>query len=261
MKKLGFLLDMDGVIYKNNELINGAKEFVAYLQKNEIPFLFLTNNSRPTPKDISLKLKNMGLKVPEKNIYTSAMATAQFLAKQKPDASCYIIGEGGIFTALHDHNLAIVDSGVADFVVVGEGRTLSSEAVEKAINMLLQGAKLIATNLDPSPKDLNWIKPGTKAITTMLCEAAGVECFSLGKPSPIMMRYARKAMDLATDSVVMVGDTMSTDILSGVCMGYKSVLVLTGSSKKEDLKNYAYRPYLILDHIGQLIDILKENKL
>jgi len=257
MKKLGFLIDMDGVLYKNNELISGAKDFIEYLQKNNIPFLFLTNNSRPTPKDLALKLKNMGLKVSEDSFYTSAMATASFLAKQKPDDTCYVIGEGGLLNAINQKGLAITDTGHVDFVVVGEGRNLSAESLEKAINMLLQGAKLISTNMDRSPRDLAWMKPGCKAITKLLCEAASVESFSVGKPSSIIYRNARKKLGLSTDEIIMVGDSMEMDIFGGISSEFYTILVLTGDTKKEDLAKYPYSPDKVLDSIKDVIPYLE----
>ncbi len=247
----GFLIDMDGVIYKGNNIIPGADIFVNNLQANNIPFLFLTNNSRSTRRDLVARLKRHNINVEEKNIFTSAMATGKFLASQKPNGTAYVIGEGGLVLSLHNNGYSIVDQN-PDYVVVGEGRTLTLEMVEKAIDFVIEGAKLIATNMDPPPKVRGWMKPGTGAIVAMLEEASGKKAYSVGKPSPIMMRFARKELGLRTAETVMIGDTLETDILGGVQMGNPTVLVLTGASKKEDLARFAFRPDLILDSIADL---------
>jgi NagD protein len=258
MKKRGFLIDMDGVIYRGSEILPGGKELIEYLKNNDYPFLFLTNNSKPTPKDIKLKLSKMGIYVSESNICTSAMATADFLASQKPEGTAYVLGEGGLLQSLYENGIAINDCD-PDFVVVGEGRTLTLEMVERAIDMIIAGSKLIATNLDPAPRVKGWTKPGTGAIIAMLEEATTTKAFSVGKPSPIMMRYARKKIGLQTDECTMVGDTMETDIIGGVSMGYCTILTLTGNTSNEDLKKYPYRPYIVVDNVGKIIDVIEED--
>lgn len=249
--KQGFLIDMDGVIYRGAKIIPGADTFVNGLVERNFPFLFLTNNSRHTRRDVVVRLNRIGINVEERHIFTSAMATARFLASQKPDGTCYVLGEGGLILSLHSSGLSVVDHD-PDFVIVGEGRTLTLEMVERAIDFVLDGAKLIATNLDPSPKIKGWMKPGTGAIVAMLEEATGKKAFSVGKPSSIMMRAARKELGLETAGTTIIGDTMDTDILGGVQMGYRTILVETGWSKREDLVNYAYRPDLILESIADL---------
>lgn len=191
----GYLLDMDGVIYRGSEMIPGSQEFVSELLARGLPFLFLTNNSRLTSRDHATRLNRLGIKVTEKHIYTSAMATAEFLAEQRPNGTAYVLGEGGLVLSLHEKGYSIVDQ-KPDYVIVGEGRTLNLEMVEKAIDFILEGSRLIATNLDPPPKIKGWMKPGTGAIVAMLQEATGVKAFSVGKPSSVMMRAARKALGL-----------------------------------------------------------------
>ncbi len=242
---------MDGVIYRGSELLPGADEFIKCLLEREIPFLFLTNNSRSTRRDIAVKLQRMGIPADEKHIFTSAMTTGQFLAAQKPNGTAYVLGEGGLVLSLHENGYSIVDHD-PDYVVVGEGRTLTLEMVEKAIDMIIDGAKLIATNLDPSPKIKGWMKPGTGAIVAMLEEATGKKAFSLGKPSPVMMRAARKALGLQTAETTIIGDTMETDIMGGVQMGYRTVLVLTGSTKPDELGNYAFTPDLVVQSVAEI---------
>lgn len=247
----GFLIDMDGVIYRSSELIAGAAEFIASLRRLRIPFMFLTNNSQRTRRDVATKLTRMGVPVEDRHIYTCAMATARFLASQKPRGTAYVIGEGGLLNALHLNGYAIVDK-QPDYVVVGEGRTLSYEMLEEAVQMVLGGAKLIATNLDPNCPTKSGTRPGCGAIVSLIEKATGVQAFSVGKPSPVMMRQARKELGMATSETIMIGDTMETDILGGVQMGYRTILVLSGGSKREDLANYAYQPDIVIDSVADL---------
>ena len=245
----GLLIDMDGVIYRGDKLIDGIDRFIEELKRREVPFLFLTNNSQRTRRDVACKLAQLGIDVQDSHVFTCAMATARFLAEQKPNGTAYVIGEGGLMTAMHANGYAIVDKN-PDYVVVGEGRTFSFEMLEKALNLIIGGAKLIATNLDPNCPTQHGARPGCGAIVAMLEEASGIKAFSVGKPSPIMMRAARKELGLDAGHTVMIGDTMSTDILGGVQLGYKTVLTLTGGTKKEDLRNHAYKPDLVIDSLG-----------
>lgn len=251
--KHGFLIDMDGVIYRGSELIPGAAEFVNRLIDDDAPFLFLTNNSQRTCRDVATKLRRMGINAAEKHIFTCAMATARFLATQKPHGTAFVIGEGGLLQALHHNGYAIVDHD-PDYVVVGEGRAFNFEMVETAVRMILGGAKLIATNLDPNCPTPNGLRPGCGAIVAMLEAATGLKAFSVGKPSPVMMRAARKELGLATAETTIIGDTMETDIVGGVQMGYRTVLVLSGGTSREDLVRYAYRPDIVVDSIADLVD-------
>lgn len=251
MNKRGYLIDMDGVIYRGSEVIPGAVEFINMLREQEMPFLFLTNNSQRTRRDVATKVARMGFKVEEQHIFTCAIATARFLAKQKPRGTAYVIGEGGLLNALHESGYSIVDHD-PDYVVVGEGRSFNCEMVETAVQMVLNGAKLVATNPDPNCPTPKGMRPGCGAIVAMIETATGIKSFSVGKPSPVMMREARKEMGLATDETIMIGDTMDTDILGGVQMGYRTVLVLSGGTREEDLWRYAYRPDIIVESIADL---------
>jgi len=257
MKK-GFLIDMDGVIYGNDTLIKGADTFINRLQKENIPFLFMTNNSQRTPIDTVNKVANMGIEIQEKNVYTSAMATASFLSFMKPKGSAYVLGEGGLITSLSQNGYTMVNAN-PDFVVVGEGRNFTLEMVNNAVDMILSGAKLIATNLDPSPKKPGWNNLGIKAVVSMIEEATGKKAFSVGKPSPVMMRAARKHLGLEARETVIIGDTMDTDILGGVQLGYTTILTLSGVSKKSDLVDYAFKPDIIVNSVNdiQLKEVLK----
>ncbi len=251
--KQGFLIDMDGVIYRGHEMIPGADTFVRKLLEQEIPFLFLTNNSQRTGRDVATRLRRMGIPVEERHIFTCAMATARFLAHQKPHGTAFIIGEGGLTQALHHNGYSIVDSD-PDYVVVGEGRTFTFEHIEKAVRMIVGGAKLVATNPDPNCPTSEGLRPGCGAIVAMLERATGIDAFSVGKPSPVMMRAARKELGLSAEETVMIGDTMETDILGGVQMGYRTVLVLSGGTSEADLSRFAYRPDVIVPSIAELCE-------
>lgn len=251
--KRGYLIDMDGVIYRGSELIPGADQFVHRLQRENIPFLFLTNNSQRTRRDVAMKLSRMGVPVDERHVFTCAMATARYLSRHHPGGTAFVIGEGGLLTALHRNGYSVVDRS-PDFVVVGEGRTVTLEVLETAVQMILDGAKLIATNLDPNCPTSTGTRPGCGATIAYLETATGSRSMSIGKPSPIMMRAARKELGLTTSQTIMIGDTMETDILGGVQMGYRTILTLSGGTKQSDIERYPYRPDLVIDSIGTLAD-------
>jgi NagD protein len=248
---LGYLIDMDGVLYRGTQMIPGADRFVRALRAADVPFLFLTNNSQRNRRDVATKLQRLGIDAGEEHVFTCAMATARFLAQQKPNGTAFVIGEGGLLTALHNNGYAIVDRD-PDYVVVGEGRTFTFEMVEAALNMILGGAKLVATNMDPNCPTQHGSRPGCGAVVAMLEAASGIKAFSVGKPSPVMLRGARKELGLTAAQTVVVGDTMDTDILGGVQLGYKTVLVLSGTTRRDDMARYAYRPDLIVESIADL---------
>jgi NagD protein len=247
----GYLIDMDGVIYRGHELISGADRFIQNLRSAGVPFLFLTNNSQRTRRDVATRLNRLGMDVDEQHVFTCAMATARFLAQHKPAGTAFVIGEGGLLTALHSNGYAIVDKD-PDYVVVGEGRAFTFDMVEAALNMILNGAQLVATNLDPNCPTQAGTRPGCGAIVAMLESASGVKAFSVGKPSPVMLRGARKELGLTTDQTIVIGDTMDTDILGGVQLGFKTILVLSGATRREDLVRYAYRPDKVVESIADL---------
>lgn len=251
VNKIGFLLDMDGVIYRGNQLIPGADLFVARLRENGVPFRFLTNNSQRTRRDVALKLRRLGLQAEASDVFTCAMATARFLAKQTPGGTAFLIGENGLAAALHQNGITVVDDD-ADYVVVGEGRSFNFEMIERALRLVEKGARLISTNPDATcPTDAG-TRPGCGAIVAMLEKATGRQAFSVGKPSGVMMRMAQDELGVRSSNTVMVGDTMETDILGGVGMGYQTVLVLSGHTKHEELHHYAYRPDWIIESIAHM---------
>ena len=198
-----------------------------------------------------MKLQRLGIDVEPRHVFTCAMATARYLARQKPGGTAFVIGEGGLHTALHTNGYAIVDRD-PDYVVVGEGRTMTFEMLEAGLKMILGGAKLVATNLDPNCPTHDGARPGCGALVAMLETAAGVKAFSVGKPSPLMLRAARKELGLTTDQTIVIGDTMETDILGGVQLGFKTILVLSGGTQREDLARFAYRPDYIVDSLADL---------
>lgn len=247
----GLLIDMDGVVYGGDIMIPGADQFIARLLQQQIPFMFMTNNSSRTRLEAVRKLHRLGIEVSEDHIYTSAMATGKFLAGQIPRGTAYVLGEGGLITSLHENGITLVETD-PDFVVLGEGRNFTLEMVQRAVDMILAGAKFITTNRDPSPMKKGWNNLGIAATTAMIEEATGVKAFVVGKPSPVMMRSARKAIGLETAETTIIGDTMGTDIQGGVQMGYKTILVLSGITKEEELSRYAFKPDMIVDSVNEI---------
>jgi NagD protein len=254
----GYLIDMDGVLYRGSQLICGADLFIQQLRRRKIPFLLLTNNSQRTRRDVRAKLNQMGIQIDVEHVFTSAMATARFLAGQKPGGTAFVIGEGGLLNALHENGYAVVDQN-PDYVIVGEGRSFSLELVERGVKLIHKGAKLIATNLDPNCPTSDGPRPGCGAMVAMLEVATGMKAFSVGKPSPLMMRAARKQLGLATEETIMIGDTMETDILGAAQLGYRTVLVLSGGTQREDLARYAFQPDIIVRSLAEYAELLEET--
>ena len=252
--KQGYLIDMDGVIYRGSQLIPGAAQFITELREQKVPFRLLTTNSQRPRRDISTKLTRIGIDAFEEDVFTSAMATARFLARQNPGGTTYVIGEGGLHNALHRNGYAIVEH-APDYVVIGEGRSFNMEMVETAVRLVAGGAKLIATNMDPNCPTEQGIRPGCGAIVAMIEKATGIQAFSVGKPSPVMMREARIELGLRSEETVVIGDTMETDILGGVQLCYQTVLVLSGGTREEDLVRFAYQPDRILSSLTDLCSV------
>lgn len=242
---------MDGVIYRGNQLVPGADRFIERLRKDGHPFLFLTNNSQRTRRDVALKLRRLGIDADDSDVFTCAMATARFLASQRPGGTVFVVGENGLANALHFNGFTVADDDV-DFVVVGEGRVINFEMLEHATRLVEKGARLIATNMDTRCPTESGTRPGCGAIVAMIEKATGKQAFSVGKPSPVMMREARKELGLRTGEVVMIGDTMYTDVLGGVQMGYRTVLVLSGHTSMEEVADYAYSPEFVAPSVADL---------
>jgi len=264
MSKTGYLIDMDGVIYRENHLIAGAVEFVDALRSMGVPFLFLTNNSAPTPEDLAVRLNHLGiLGISPKHFYTSALNTADFLVETHPGCTVFLIGEGGLQTALHERKIAN-DAIRPSYVVVGEG-SASMERLAKAHECLERGARLLATNPDNwCPVGAEKTRPGAGATASFLEASSGRRAYYLGKPNGYMFHRARqKLQDLALGplgQVVMIGDTMETDIRGAVEAGLHGYLVLSGSTQMENLSDYVYQPTRVLQTVADLTDEIRTGK-
>ncbi len=255
--KKGYICDMDGVIYHGNQILPGVREFIDWLTKNNKKFLFLTNNSGYTPRELQQKLMRMGLDVSEEHFYTSALATAAFLKEQAPGCSVYAIGEAGLFNALYDAGITMNDVN-PDYVVVGEGKAYSLESLTKATNLVLGGAKLIGANSDVSGPIENGIAPACGALVAPIEIATGRKAYFCGKPNPLMMRTGLKILGCHSAEAVMVGDRMDTDVISGLECGMSTVLVLSGVSTKQTLATYGYKPSIVLDGVGDIVKLANE---
>jgi NagD protein len=249
--KTGFICDMDGVIYHGNQLIPGVKEFVDWLQRENKRYLFLTNSSERSPRELKEKLDRLGIQVDETHFYTSALATASFLASQIPKGSAYIIGEAGLITALYEAGYSMNEV-TPDYVVVGETRSYSFEKLERATNLVRKGARLIGTNPDLTDPMGKEIAPATGALIAPIELATGVKAYFVGKPNPLMMRHARKLLGCSREETAIIGDRMDTDILAGTHEDIDTVLVLTGVTSNEEVFKYAYRPMYILSGVSEI---------
>ena len=250
-----WLMDMDGVLVHEEELIPGADAFVARLKEVGRPFLVLTNNSIYTPRDLAARLSATGLLVPEDHIWTSALATATFLHDQRPGGSAFVIGEAGLTTALHEAGYTLTDR-EPDYVVLGETRTYSFERITRAIRLIGGGARFIATNPDPTGPSTEGPLPATGSVAALISRATGVEPYYVGKPNPLMMRSALNRLDAHSETTAMVGDRMDTDVISGLEAGLHTVLVLTGVTQPAETERFPYRPSRIVPSIAELIDEL-----
>ena len=250
-----WLTDMDGVLVTEGEAIPGAAAFIARLQEKQRPFLVLTNNSIYTPRDLAARLARAGLVVPEAAICTSALATATFLNDQHPSGSAFVIGEAGLTTALHDIGYTLTDTN-PDYVVIGELRSYSFAAITTAIRLVLGGARFIATNPDVTSPSPEGPLPATGAAAAMITKATGVQPYFVGKPNPMMFRSAMNRIGAHTQSTAMIGDRMDTDIVAGIEAGLETILVLTGSTKREQVARYPYRPSRILDSIADVVELI-----
>lgn len=250
--KKGFICDMDGVIYHGNRLLPGVTEFIDWLHKEDKKFLFLTNNSGYTPRELQQRLARMGLDVSEDHFYTSALATAEFLKKQKPECSVYAIGEAGLFKALYDAGVTMNDVN-PDYVVIGEAKSYTLDTLIKATNLVVAGAKLIGANSDISGPIENGIMPACRALVAPIELATGKQAYFCGKPNPLMMRTGLNILGLHSGECVMVGDRMDTDVVSGMESGMSTILVLSGVSTLDTVNTFAYRPTMILDGVGDIV--------
>jgi NagD protein len=250
-----WLMDMDGVLVHEEEAIPGADRFLGRLRELGLPFLVLTNNSIYTRRDLSARLRASGLEVPEDSIFTSALATASFLADQRPGGSAFVVGEAGITTALHEAGYTLTERD-PDYVVLGETRVYSFGRITQAIRLIANGARFIATNPDPSGPSQEGPLPATGAVAALISRATGVDPYFVGKPNPLMMRSALNAIDAHSETTAMIGDRMDTDVVSGLEAGLHTVLVLTGVTTPEMADRFPYRASRILGSVADLADEL-----
>ena len=250
--KKGFICDMDGVIYHGNFLLPGVKEFLNWLNANGKKFLFLTNSSERSPRELQMKLARLGLDVPEEHFYTSALATATFLSAQRPGCSAYVIGEPGLINALYNAGITMNEVN-PDYVVMGETRSYNFEKLERAIHLVQKGARLIGTNSDLTGPVEGGIVPATRALISPIELATGKQAYFVGKPNPLMMRHALKQLGTSREDTAIIGDRMDTDIVAGIETGLDTVLVLTGVTSREDIDLFPYRPRLVLGGVGDIV--------
>ena len=253
-----WLTDMDGVLVHEEHPIPGAAEFIEKLKSSGRQFLVLTNNSIYTPRDLRARLLGSGIDVPEEAIWTSALATAKFLADQRPGGTAYALGESGLTTALHDVGYVMTERD-PDYVVLGETRTYSFESITKAVRFIEAGARFIATNPDPSGPSVHGTLPATGSVAALISTATGRQPYFIGKPNPLMMRSALNRLEAHSETTVMIGDRMDTDIISGLEAGLRTILVTTGSTRPEQVETFPYRPTRVVDSVADLIDMVAER--
>lgn len=249
---MNYLMDMDGVLVRGRTPVPGAVDFINKLNENNTPYLVLTNNPLYTPGDLAYRLRNEGLEVPQKRIFTSALAAAAFLDSQRPNGSAFVIGESGLTQAIHDVGYVITDYD-PDYVVLGETHDYNIAQVTKAIRLIAEGARFIATNPDPSGPSEAGIVPACGAMAALIEKASGRKPLFVGKPNPLMMRTALNYLGVHSEDTVMIGDRMETDIFAGVTSGMETILVLTGVTRREDVKLHSFVPTHIVDSIADLI--------
>jgi 5'-nucleotidase len=250
-----WMTDMDGVLVHEGRMIPGADAFLARLRETDRPFLVLTNNSIYTPRDLQFRLRHSGLDVPVESIWTSALATASFLADQRPQGSAYVIGEAGLTTALHEIGYILTPTD-PDYVVLGETHTYSFEAVTTAIRLITAGARFVATNPDATGPSHDGILPATGAVAALMTRATGVDPYFVGKPNPLMMRAALNRLQAHSETTTMIGDRMDTDIVAGLEAGMRTVLVLTGITQATDVDRFPFRPHRVVASIADLVEDL-----
>jgi NagD protein len=250
-QKAAFICDMDGVLYHGNRLLPRVNRFIKWLRREHKKFLFLTNSSERSPREIKEKLGRFGIEVEAEVFYTSALATAGFLSHQKPGGSAYVIGESGLINALYEVGFSINDVN-PEYVVVGETRSYSFDKLQLAINLVLKGAKLVGTNPDLTGNVEQGIIPACRALVAPIELATGRQAYFIGKPNPLMMRHALKRIACRREEAVIMGDRMDTDVLAGVEAEIDTVLVLSGVTRREDLEKFSYRPAHIIDSVADI---------
>jgi 5'-nucleotidase len=247
-----YLIDMDGVLVHEERAIPGAADFIRALQESGRGFLLLTNNSVYTPRDLAVRLATSGLQVPAESIWTAALATARFLDQQRPGGSAYVIGEAGLTTALHEAGYVLAERD-PDYVVLGETRLYSFERITQAIRLINGGARFIAANPDVTGPSPDGVLPATGSVAALISKATGVEPYFIGKPNPLMMREALRAIDAHSESTAMIGDRMDTDVVAGLEAGLQTILVLSGITTADMIERFPYRPSRVIDSVADLL--------
>ena len=250
-----WLIDMDGVLVHEGHALPGAADFLARLVERRRRFLVLTNNSSFTPRDLAARLARSGLHAPEDSIWTSALATADFLSSQLPGGSAYVIGEAGLTTALYEAGYTLTDT-APDYVILGETRTFSFQAITRAVRLVAAGARFIATNPDVTSPSAEGPLPATGSIAALITKATGALPYFVGKPNPMMFRSAMNRIQAHSESTVMIGDRMDTDVVAGIEAGLETILVLSGSTRAADIARFPYRPTRVLDSIADAVALI-----
>lgn len=253
-----WLSDMDGVLVSEERAIDGAQEFIDTMHELNIPFLVFTNNSIYTPRDLSARLDNSGLHVPEEHIWTSALATAAFLSQQSPNSSAFVIGEAGLTTALHSAGYVMTETN-PEYVVLGETRSYDFNAITRAIRFIEAGAKFIATNPDVTGPSDEGVLPATGSVAAMITKATGRRPYFLGKPNSMMLRAGLNKIGVHSEVTALIGDRMDTDVQAGIEAGLRTFLVLSGSTSESEIQNFPFRPYRTKNSIADMIEVVREN--
>ncbi len=248
-----WLTDMDGVLVHEGHALPGAGDVIKQWQAKGLRFLVLTNNSIYTPRDLAARLKATGLEVPEEAIFTSALATADFLHSQKPHGSAFVLGEAGLTTAMHEIGYVMTDQN-PDYVVLGESRNFNFDSLTKAIRLINGGARFIATNPDATGPSADGVLPATGSVAALITKATGRDPYIVGKPNPMMFRSAMNRINAHSETTGMIGDRMDTDVVAGIEAGLHTVLVLTGIADSAEIERYPFRPNEILNSIADLLD-------
>jgi NagD protein len=249
-------MDMDGVLVRGSTVIPGAIDFIDKLRATDTPFMLLTNNSRFTPRDHQARLRAIGLDIPARNIFTSALATARFLQKQRPESTAYVIGESGITTAIHEIGYVQTEHD-PEYVVLGETISYNFAQITTAVRLISAGARFIATNPDVNGPTEDGLVPACGAVAALITEATGVTAYFVGKPNPLMMRAALRELGAHSDEAVMIGDRMDTDMVAGIESGVATILVLTGVTTADMVDRFPYRPGRVVNSIGDLVETLE----
>ena len=247
-----WLTDMDGVLWHEGKPIPGAQDLIDKWLKSNTPFLVLTNNSSFTPRDLAARLQTGGLNVSEDRIYTSAMATADFLDSQKPKGTAFVIGEAGILTAMHEIGYVMTEVN-PDFVVLGETRNLSFDALTKAVRLIGKGSRFIVTNPDVTGPSLEGPIPAAGSVAALITKATGRTPYVVGKPNPMMFRSAMRKIKAHSETTAMIGDRMDTDVVAGIEAGLHTILVRTGISNDAEVLKYPFRPTEVINSVADLV--------